>query len=368
MAPPGGEPDTEPPRIVETEPAQNAQVAEYLNSTRPVRIIFDETLSERSPREMVLVSPETGEVHVERDDNELRVTIEGGWKEGRVYRITVLPGLLDRRGNARSTAYDLVFSTGAPISANALGGIATDRITGRPAIGARVEAISGADSTVYTTVTDSGGFFSFRSLPVAVYNTRVFTDQNRNRRMDAFEARAATNVRIGTASDTMAVELALLPPDSTPARLLRADIRDSLQVRLLFDDYLDPTGSLPPVRISAWQLPDSILVSGGSVLSPRNFETQRAAAAAARDTARTPPALPSTGARADTTRILPFNELVWVPPQPLVAGARYRITVAGYRNILNIPDGGGSVVATVPAARPPAPAPPTPAAPDTARQ
>ena len=165
MAPPGGPRDTEAPRIVETDPPQNAMATQHTGTRRPVRIIFHETISERSPRELVQVSPETGEVDVDRDGRELKVTIAGGWQPNRVYRVTVLPGIVDRMGNARPAAYDLVFSTGAPITPNVVGGVATDRITARPAANARVEAISRQDSTVHTTVTDSVGFFAMRSLP-----------------------------------------------------------------------------------------------------------------------------------------------------------------------------------------------------------
>lgn len=352
MSPSGGERDTQPPRIVETDPPQSTPAPGFMNSTRPVRIVFDETLSERGPREMVSVSPETGAVDVDRDGNELRVTIDGGWQAGKVYHVTVLPGLTDRHGNARTATYELVFSTGAQIMPNVIGGIVTDRITGKPVQNARVEAISRSDSTVYTTVTDTGGFYALRALPLAVYDTRVYVDQNRNRKLDGFEARAIRDVPITSAADTIPMELALLAPDTTPARLVRAEIRDSLQVRLVFDDYVDPAQGLPPIRVTAWLLPDSTPVTGGNILSPRGFEAQRAAAA---DTTQS--------VRPDTAAVLPFNELVWVPATPLAAAARYRIIVSGYRNISGIGEGGGNVVAVAPAVRPP----PPPAARDTSR-
>jgi hypothetical protein len=359
MPPSGGERDKEAPRIVETLPAQNATATDLAGTNNPVRIVFHETLSERSPREMVQVSPETGEVKADRDGNEIRVTMEGGWQANRIYRVTVLPGIVDRHGNARPGAYELVFSTGGTIVPNALGGLVTDRITGKAVVNARVEAIARADSTVYTTVTDTGGFFALRALPTGVYTTRVYSDQNRNRKLDPVEARASRDLTLG-ANDTIPVELTLMVPDTTPARLLRAEIRDSLQVRLSFDDYMDPSGSLPPMRVNAWQLPDSTLIAGGSVLTPRQFQRLRA------DTTRTAPgiAAPATTA-ADTTRELPINELVWVPPAPLRPNTRYRVSISGFRNLVGLPDGGGSVVVTSPA---PARVPPTPAPRDTIRR
>lgn len=355
MPPPGGVRDTEPPRIVRTEPEQNSNATQHAGTRRPVRIFFHETVSERSPRELVQVSPETGEIDVDRDGEELRVTIGGGWQPGRVYRVTVLPGIVDRMGNARPAAYELVFSTGGTILPNALGGLATDRITGRPVAAGRVEAIARADSTVYTTVTDSAGFFSMRSLPAGIYDTRIYVDQNRNRALDAFEARAISQFTIAP-NDTLALELAVLAPDTTPARLVRAEGRDSLQVGLIFDDYMDPPTGPLNIRVVAWQLPDSTQIVGGTVMTVRSFRATRP------DTARVTP--PGLAAPADTAAALPVNELVWVPPRPLRPSTRYRVTATGYRNLHGLPNGGGSVVFTMPA--PPRAAPAAP--PDTTRR
>ena len=64
-SPTGGEPDQEPPRVVETYPAQGAVLS---NFSGKVRIKFDETLSERGVREddAVSVSPATGKVSIDR--------------------------------------------------------------------------------------------------------------------------------------------------------------------------------------------------------------------------------------------------------------------------------------------------------------
>jgi hypothetical protein len=338
-SPPGGPRDTEAPRVIETFPAPNATAADYAGTHQPVRIVFHETLSERSPRELAMVSPETGEVHAERDGEEVRVTIDGGWQPNRVYRVTVMPGIVDRFGNARSIPYELVFSTGAPIVPNALGGLATDRITGRPVANARVEAILATDSTRYTTVTDSTGFFALRALPAGTYATRVYADQNRNRKLDAAELRDQREVTIGE-QDTLTVELSLLGTDTTPARLLRADIRDSAQVRLFFDDYTAANAQLTAIGVRVWLLPDSTLHPGGRLMTARAFQALRA------DSTRrpTPPGI----VEPDTARALPMNELVWVPAVPLQPQARYRFTVNDYRNIHGIARGGGSAVATAP--------------------
>jgi hypothetical protein len=353
--PPGGEPDRTPPRIIETVPAQNAVVPGFSGE---VRIKFDETLSERGPREgdMAFVSPETGEVDVDRDGSELKVKIAGGWQPGRVYHVVVLPGFVDRRGNARPDAYELVFSTGPEILPTVLGGMVEDRLTGRAVANARVVAIA-TDSTVYTTLTDSAGFFSLRSVPLGTFRTLAYLDQNRNREADGLEARDEKVITLAAVSDTPIVELSVLALDTTPARLLRAEANDSARVTLSFDDFITPDEPLGGISIEVWLLPDSTRHSGGGeLLRTREAEARQRAEAEARlralgDTVRPPAA--ETGEPADTTALrLPSQTLVWIPQTPLTPKARYRMIMSGIRNIAGVTGGGGSAVFDVPAARP----------------
>lgn len=334
--------------MVETVPAQGAVAQEVKGA---VLIRFDETLSERGPRvgEEVSVSPETGEVKVDRSGRELKVSIAGGWQKGLVYHVTVLPGWQDRHGNARAVPYDLIFSTGPEIIPTALGGLITDRLTGRPVANARVLATSVRDSTVYTTLTDTAGFFVLQSLPIGGYQTTVFIDMNRDRKLDFREPRAAVTRAISTARDTQIVELALLAPDTTPARLLRADARDTMQVRVAFDDFIDAAEPLGAVSVSLWQLPDSTRGPNASLMHIREYEMRQRAA---RDT--TANAQP---ARPDTTRAYPTQELVLVPAQPLLPKTRYRVIVSGIRNVVGLPNGGGTATFETAARPKPAPAP-----------
>jgi hypothetical protein len=144
----------------------------------PVRIKFDETLSERGPRgtDAVAISPEDSTLDVSRSGNELKITTKTGWQKGRVYHVTVLPGFAGRAGNQRTVPYELVFSTGPQINPNALAGLVTDRLTGRPVASARVTATSGNDSVPYVTSTDTGGFFALRGMPVSSYRVVAYVD------------------------------------------------------------------------------------------------------------------------------------------------------------------------------------------------
>jgi len=345
LPPPGGERDTEPPRVLSASPENLAVVPPFRG---PVVFQFDETLSERGfNNNLVIVSPEQGTPTVNRDGSELRVRVEGGWQPNRVYRIVVLPGLQDRHNNQRRVPTELVFSTGLPILPTAIAGLVTDRITRRPVPNARVVAIA-PDSTLHVTATDTAGFFALRYLPVAQYLVHAYEDRNRNRRMEASEPHFSRNVTLTSPQDTQVAMFELLPTDTLPARLVSAEARDSVQVRLTFDDYLDPSRSLEGVSARVFRLPDSTVVTGFRLMHPHAFEALRAAQAA-RDTARRvgPPPVPQP----DSAPPLPTRELVMLFERPLPPETRFRVFISSLTNISGVEGGGGTAAFVTPARR-----------------
>jgi hypothetical protein len=349
--PPGGERDTLPPGLVSTTPEALALVPEFRG---PVVFRFDERISERNFSEaMVTVSPLDGAMRVRRAGNEIRVEIDGGWQPDRVYRVVVLPGIRDLHGNARQDPAEVVFSTGPPVPATAMAGIVLDRLTNRPVQNAVVRAIRRGDEAAYIAVGDTGGFFSLRHIPLGVYDVRAFTDLNRNRRFDPAEPFDARQVSMGAASDTVALVFNVLAADSTPPRVTRADVIDSLHVRLTFDDNFDPAVPQAQAAAQLYAMPDSVLFTTSARVAVANvWERERRAAAqapAARDTVaadtvaaaqRPPPTQPAPQRGAQPQQQpLPSRELVVVLQAPLRPGS-YMITVSGAQNIHGLAGGG----------------------------
>jgi hypothetical protein len=347
--PPGGEPPRDAPMLIETAPEALAIEAGYRGA---VVFRFDRRLSAQGEPNPVIVSPSTSEVQVRQGRTELRVTLENGWESGQIYRVIVLPGIRDLFGNRTTEPLELVFSTGPEIPQTAVAGIVTDRLTGRPPRNAMIEATRLADSLVYVTAADTAGFFSLRHLPRGEYETVAFVDANRNRRRDASEPSSpAEHVSFATATDTVPVLLAVLPPDTTPARLVRAEWRDSLHVRLHFDDAFDPDAELTAAEVQLRVLPDSAPGPRGMLLTPAQFEKREQARAAADtvaivdDTARARPAAAAREPRPP----LPSRELVLVPLEPLRPDTEYLVVVSDVTNINEVPGGGGEATFRVPA-------------------
>jgi hypothetical protein len=366
--PPGGERDTLPPGLVSTTPAPLAVVPDFQG---PVVFRFDERISERNFSEaMVTVSPLDSTMRVRRTGNEIRVELDGGWRPDRVYRVVVLPGIRDLFGNVREDPVEVVFSTGPPVPSTALAGIVMDRLTNRPAQNAVVRATRRGDDAAYTAVGDTGGFFSLRHLPMGVYEVEAFSDLNRNRRRDAAEPVDMQQVSLGSPTDTIPLVFNVLPPDTTPPRVTRAEVVDSMRVRVTFDDYFDPARSMAEATAELYALPDSTLHAAASrIVVSTVFDQERRAAAAQRpapaDTLPPPDTLappdptapppvaappvvqpPTPAGQAQQQAPLPSRDLIIEFAAPLPPGS-YSITV---RNVVNIQglSGGGTVRLQVP--------------------
>ncbi len=381
--PPGGERDVSPPRVLSVTP----EAMSTLDSLEDdVVFRFDERISERGIEQAVRVSPLTGDFEVDRGRREIRVRQVGGWTPGTVYRVTLLPVIQDLFGNVREQPAELVFSTGPEIPETAIAGLVRDRLTGQEVQEATVQALRLPDSLPYVAMSDTAGFFALRHIPAGEYHVQAFTDSDADRELDPFEPRDTASANVGEA-DTLVLELALLPTDTTPAVLARAEAIDSLAVRLLFDDFLAPEDPLEDVVVELRELPDSTRIPVDTVLHAHEWEEIRAEEAAAREEAlaeeleaedpeavedvdaedRDPedaaddeddepevapevepapeleaaPAADQQAAAAGPP--LPTRELIVVPALRLEPGVTYLVRIAGVENISGVPGGGGTV-------------------------
>jgi hypothetical protein len=393
LPPPGGDEDREAPRVAATTPEHMAVVPGFDGA---VIFRFAERVSEQGVRDdLVLISPRTGQAKVTRGREEIRVEIEGGWRDSTVYRVILLPGVRDLFGNEVRDPIELAFSTGPEIPLAVIGGLVSDRITGNPAAQALVEARLRGDSTVWIAAADSSSFFALRYLRPGLYDLTAWIDQNRNRRRDLTEPFAqGISQPINRASDTVLVDnMSVVPADTTPPTLQGAEASDSMAVRVRTDDYLEPSAPLSAIQVRLLAMPDSTLVEGEhrvmtvdsfNVMIQRRDSIAAAAAAdsMAADTLRAdsvradsgvagrvrpqpgrPATLQGRGAppprTAGSTDVpapglpLPFQDLIIIPATPLVPGERYMITLEGLRNISGRSGGSGSATFAVPERRPP---------------
>lgn len=351
-APPGGPPDVIPPFVVEVLPDTFALPEERVER---VTIRFSERISERPSTgswvDAVTVSPESGEVRVRHRRDALEVEVEEGFREGRVYRVSLAPVVRDLFQNTMLDPFELVFSTGPAFEPTVLAGLVWDRITGEPLRDHRVEAASG-DSTAdrHVARSDSAGIFALRYVPSGAYRVVAFPDRNRNRILDAGEPRGSTSATLA-AGDTVVTMLSVLAPDTTPAAVTRVELADSVTIRVVTDDALDPEVPLDGVRWRLLRAADSVevpIIRGA--YHPAGLEALREAdreaaglPAEEEEPPPTPRAAAGRGARTTTPdgRPLPAREFFLPLSIPLVRGEPHVLEVEGIVNLHGIPGGSG---------------------------
>jgi len=392
-APTGGPPDMRPPVVMVTVPPALADVPGFRG---PVRFDFDERISEQVGggrlQDAVIVSPLTGDVRVRHGRRSLLVDMEGGFRDGVVYRITLLPGVRDLFGNALRDPFELVFTTGAEAEETVLAGEVWDRVTGRGLADLALQAI-GADSLVHVASSGDGGIYAFRYLPGGRYTLTAFQDNDRNRVPGPTEVQGSLELSVSS-GDTLFVDVPVLLPDTTAAILLGAEPLDSVTLVLRFDDYLDPAVALVPSGFTVAFLDDSggVLpvdavfheVAWGdhrtavrdSLVRADSVASAGAAAAAAAltpaDSAEAPAgvqdgpvppsspaqigppslpgaAIPGVEAARARGRLLPGRRVVVVLGTPLPADREVQITVGDVVNLNGVSGGGGQVALTRPA-------------------
>ncbi len=362
VAPEGGPVPVTPLRVVASSPDTFATVAPFSGS---VDIEFERRASERPARgslaDAVIVSPRTGEVSVELTRSGLRVSMEGGFQASAIYRITVLPVLQDLFRNPMAAPFDLFFSTGPEFEPNVLAGLVTDRLTRGAAPGVRVDAQPYQGGPHQSTIADSTGIFTFPYLPQGRYNLVAYEDQNRNRSPDFMEPQDSLQVDLFPLDTLLIMDLALLLPDSTPARLENVEVLDSVTLRLEFDDPFEPNLLLDQLRVFLTRedgnSPEVIEIHHEHEWAALvAFRAEVEAREAARVSAAEPDSLPPTDPRPPVSADAPDEEppeeepppplpsrgFVIVLSRPLLPEVTYQVTVEGLVNLNGLPGGGGT--------------------------
>jgi len=391
--PPGGPVDKVPPKLIGTRPESTAVLPGFKGE---VEFRFDKVVSEgTSPNQglgtgdlerLILLSPTAEVPRVSWHRDRITVRPKEGWKAGRVYRVELLPGVLDLRRNRTDTNVVLTFTTGAPLPHLTLSGQVVDWVAQRAGSAALIEATLLPDSLVYRTIADSAGRFTLGPVPGGSYEVAAVQDQNRNRRRDRREA--FDEARIGP--DTAVVPtLWMYPHDTTGPKIQSVTADDSLAATVQFSRPLDPYTSLDPATVTVRLLPDSVPVQVVSVLPKRIDDSLQTALRAhvdslrqdslrrVTDTAKAAPAKPAPGkpeagktrppalpgqrgpAAADTAlrKLLsgrpPLSDRVVIRvDSAFVRGARYVVDMKGVRGV-----GGGEADAHGGLTIPPAPKP-----------
>lgn len=356
--PPGGPPDTAPPQLVATRPDSLASIPNFKGD---VEFQFDEVISEGgSPNQgtgtgdlekLVILSPTTRVPDVSWKRSRITVHPAEGWRPNRVYRVQLLPGVVDLRRNQTKRGTVLTFTTGAPLPTTTIDGTVVDWTSSRPAAEALVEALLLPDSLSYRGLADSSGHFSLGPLPGGQYLVKGVIDQNRNNTFDGREAFDTVRLAKGK---TAAGELWVFVHDTTPPRIQEVMPGDSVSATITMSQTLDPRQRLASSAVTVRLLPDSTPVRVTSLLPKPVDDSLHLPVTPAKDTLadtarkarpgihpapEVPPAR-VRGARPParteneplTSRPPLTDKLVVRVERPWTPGAKYEVEIRGVRN------------------------------------
>jgi hypothetical protein len=250
-APPGAPERHTPPVITGVSPDSG----ETKVNIRQVEFRFDEVVSDKPSGAsatldgLFLISPRDGSPDVGWHRSRITVAPRKGFRPNTAYRVTMLPGIVDLRGNVLKQGRTILFSTGERFPPFQIVGRVFDWDAQHPANGAIVEAISKQDTTlVYVTATDSTGQFDVGPLNAGQYTLRAFIDANANRALDRAEKWDTTTANVTTISPA-GFELDAIERDTLPAAIINVTVEDSVTLRVAFDKPLDPGLPLQPALV-----------------------------------------------------------------------------------------------------------------------
>lgn len=377
--PPGGPPDDLEPQLVRVSPDTNA-----VNVRAPAVLFhFDEVISERPAAQtgqagggeaglqgIVRVSPSDGRDEVIWRRTAIEVRPRRGFRPNTTYRITLLPGVVDLRGNARREGAELVFSTGAARPTGEVSGVFFDWAAGRHAPGARVELFLASDSSFrWVTAADSLGRFTLRDLAAGTYQARAWVDANNDRRLGLREVSDTATISL---TERAEYEFYGFIRDTIAPRVEIVEAIDSTALRVRFDRAI-PADWDAAGAAELFAADSSRLAMAGTLMPMVRFDSLRAAvrreadSAAVADSAAAPAPVAADTAdpqvmdvARDTVPVVPAPvfrrlkpEAVWALPldAPLAPGV-YRLRLSGVRGL----NGAQAVIDREFRVRPPTPA------------
>jgi len=183
VPPPGGPPDTEPPGIVSTVPAEGEL---HFRGDRIV-VRFSEYVDRRSLQESVFLSPSAGALTFDWSSSEVSISPAETLKEATTFILTIGTDLRDTRNNRLAGSFTLAFSTGDVIDSGAVSGRVYDEAPGGVMIYAYSLPGAGPDTLNpavtepdYLTQTGADGSYRLTHMKYGRYRLMAVRDVFKN--------------------------------------------------------------------------------------------------------------------------------------------------------------------------------------------
>ncbi len=243
IAPTGGPPDKQAPRVLETTPLPGS--TNFTGDTFEFQ--FSEFIQRSSVPANITVEPDLDlEYRLRWKKKKLSIQFTDPLPDSTTIIVTLGGNITDTRRNKMGKPIIVAVSTGNEIDEGTITGRIKEAESGRSADAVKVllyrEPIDFSQKATYQAETDTSGEFNFAYLREGVYKALYVDDRNRNKiweegREDAqpFSEEFITLGKAG--SDTLDV-LYITKPDTTEPKLLGVGMFSSNRLRLRFNENI----------------------------------------------------------------------------------------------------------------------------------
>lgn len=267
MPPRGGPRDRTPPTLRTADPQPDA--VNVPTDTREIRLAFSEYVERSSLVQSLSITPPLeGRLAFDWDGTDVTLELPETLRDSTTYILTIDTNLSDTRGVALEEPITLAFSTGPRISRGELRGRIVTPAQGAPQGRVDVYAYALPDTTdrlpdplperpEYRTQSGEDGTFAFEYLRERSYVVLAVRDVNRNRQVEASEARAVPPVFRVTArpgAEPFDAPWVLAPIDTTRPSVQRVRTSSNRRVEVRLSEPI----RLDTLRPSMWVLRDSL--------------------------------------------------------------------------------------------------------------
>ncbi|HEX8349378.1 MAG TPA: Ig-like domain-containing protein [Hymenobacter sp.] len=283
-SPQGGPRDKEPPKLVNSFPANGARNVQG----QSIRLEFSETVQLKDLQKNLVVAPvisDSNNFKIRQERTAFTLTYEKPFAPNTTYSFNFGSAITDiTESNVVPNAL-VAFSTGAELDSARLSGRVTDLLTGRAGVEIPVMLYPERDTAnirrgrpYYLTRTDKNGVFSFRYLKDGSYHLFALGDRNQNNRYNEGEKIAYLPGPVTVKAGVDSVRLVLTRPDARRP-LAVSQQPGPLQYQISFNEGLTQVSLAPLASPTAPPagLNDAVQITEGSktvVLHRTNILTE----------------------------------------------------------------------------------------------
>jgi len=246
QAPPGGPEDKTPPEVLSVTPETGTV---NVDRFAPVRIDFSEPITKDKIEDAVYISPRPSEEPEYRwEKNTLLIKWTDSLAADITYLITVAARIADRRGNRLAEPLMMAFSTGAAIDSGTINGRVYEGA--KQASSAQVLLFrlpldsAGAVFEVPDYLTECGadGIYEFSYLPRGTYRAIAMIDKNKDRKLNLGEKAGvgAFDIELQqSVGASLPLDLYLRDVDTARFELIRCQVDPDRILRADFSHTID---------------------------------------------------------------------------------------------------------------------------------